>query len=306
MSSSICHLCTDSGSYSTSPSECEKCPNRHRLNSGQCILKGTCLTGEFLLSDDLTCVSCEEIIFPNTRRQASSTECAKCGDKRMYVNGYCDAVCPFGYFRNQNRNCTACYLNVGKETSATECSACDNTGWPRTMSGNKCVSNAKCKVGNFEGADGKCYSCGQAGAIETDEEKCLKCDVSDYSRKYINGKCVRECDGTQFMTVSGECVDCSETVIYPLKTRESTAFECAKCGNQREYVDGVCAPNCDLINDGNVYFRNNSVSNKIKNMNCTICSEQNGKVTTSDQCAKCANSGYPRKMSGSSCVKDGW
>ena len=279
------NCCPDSDECTEECQTSEHCLEDHICNGGTC----TCPTGSFELLSG-SCNSCSDLY----RREATKTECDKCGSERLFVvnnqdgKGYCDWECPTGWFRNDNRNCTECGHLADKKTSQEECDKC--TGdlartWDPTT--RYCSLGTECPTGYFLTSVNKlCRSCSDTTAYPAASGDCGKCDGQ---RMMVGSSCalIGSCpDGYFWVTSTKSCLPCSDK--NAVKTEEGN---CNTCGGSRWYgrkdnigQAGYCEPVCPAG-----WFQN-------ANGNCTDCANSSGKATTTAQCNLCLTTAFKREL----------
>ena len=277
------NCCPDSAECSEECQTTNQCTGGRVCSGGHC----TCPTGTFELKNG-TCNDCSDLY----RREATKSECDKCGAERISVASggkeFCDWVCPEGWFRNDNRNCTECGHLAAKQTSQEECNKC--TGdlartWDPTT--RNCSLGTECPTGYFLIKENKmCRSCSDKTAYPAESANCAKCGDQ---RMMVGSNCALtgSCPDDYFW-VSGtkSCLSCSDT--YAAKTDENS---CNACGGSRWYgkKDGIgqagyCEPVCPAG-----WFQN-------ANGNCTDCANGSGKATTEAQCDLCQTTAFEREL----------
>ena len=242
----VCFKCSESNGWiSTTATECAKCDNtdtpRKMITyeeSEYCAI-ATCPDGQFQASHG----ACKDCSTTGVWRVIDSSECAKCGDAREYVEDACVLPLKDGELRAGIWTYQCSELNP-LITTAEQCARCDNTDTPREMNGETCTLIKPCPEGYWKTTGdnsglgkGGCLKCAStAVSYMATSEECAKCDDTDTPRKMFNGRCVptTPCSEEQFLGQSGVfpvCYSCSETWTPAFSSEE----ECARCGSQRTY-----------------------------------------------------------------------
>ena len=191
-SDSICRSCSDESAYPATKTECDKCNDKRMMVGSTCALAGSCPDDYFWVSGTKSCLSCSDTYAAKT----DEASCNACGGSRWYGKkngigqaGYCEPVCPTGWFQNANGNCTDCANASGKATTEAQCALCQTTAFEREFKQDgKCYLKNPPTSGYFKDDTGVYRSCSDPKSYKpSPSTECNKCGEL---RGMVSGYCV--------------------------------------------------------------------------------------------------------------------
>lgn len=238
-----CYAC-DETRHDLKSSDClEKCGDQRVLVGEYCAK--ACQPGEFRDSSG-NCISCDN----EDSRGSTAEECAKCGDKKFYYNGWCTSkFCKPDEFRSTNdyAPCVSCdHTSPNYRATAEECAKCGDQR--KMVEYGFCVLKS-CPDGQFQSNYGDCTPCTSTTIWKATKEECDKCPQRSLmtfddtvcaltscpadTYRSINGECYPCATGQFVDATAGTCRECTDTTSYPGVSQEA----CESCPN-RTYVSG--------------------------------------------------------------------
>ncbi|XP_074651070.1 proprotein convertase subtilisin/kexin type 6-like [Tubulanus polymorphus] len=228
-----CNVECLSGCHGPSADECVDCRHFRIRTNGRCVSQCPD-TGYYSNPEQRSCIQCDQSCW--TCIGPDRTQCSSCADGFYFIDqlGTCAATCPDEYYADVSAmTCKQCDPTC--QTCRHRADKCTSCPGGASLDQNRCVT--RCRMNQFRGANGGCYTCSSKckECTGSTDRNCISCLTGAF---FINGTCVSVCPpGFYGNKLAAECLSCDGRC----KTCSGPEYnQCLSCKPNLQLNNAVC------------------------------------------------------------------